>query len=147
MSRPFVAGEAPSRARVGVAGLAAAAAAPVPLAVGMLVGVAGGGELAAILLLPLIMLVGLPIALLHVVLLGLPLYLALRRRWRIGWPFSTLAGAVIGSLPMALLWDPASALVVGGLGGLAGGFAFWWVLRGADGEPPARYDDPERIFG
>ncbi|HEX8644982.1 MAG TPA: hypothetical protein VF702_13815 [Allosphingosinicella sp.] len=69
----------------------------------------------------------------HVLLLGLPLYAALRGRGPVAWPTAAAAGFVIGALPVQLLIDPQDsgrfgAGLVFGLCGLASALAFWRVL-------------------
>ena len=139
----------PTQGAVGRAGLAAAAAAAgsVALAVAMLV----PRELAGMAVLFLIF--GLPIALLHVFVLGLPLYLRLRRRWPLRWWNAVLGGFFVGAAPIislslpGLLRDTYSAagpviyngppLVLrvllfaseAGLPGMVGGLTFWLVVR------------------
>lgn len=75
---------------------------------------------------------GLPLALLHVYLLGLPAYHLLRVKWALTWRRSALGGLMVGGLPSALLSAfvtdfhpdaPGAACFPGALGAL-GGLAF-----------------------
>ena len=134
---------------IGGAGLAAAAAA------------AGSVALAVVMLAPrefagmagLFLIFGLPIALFHVFVLGLPLYLRLRRRWPLRWWNAMLGGFFVGTVPITLLSLPGllrdtysyagpviysgPPLVLrvllyaseAGLPGMVGGLTFWLVLR------------------
>ena len=77
-----------------------------------------------------ILLFGFVVALLHVLLLALPAYLALRRWWRLRWWNSALAGFVIGTLPLAAMNGAWDGLAVTGICGVVGGLTFWAVLRG-----------------
>jgi hypothetical protein len=117
--------------------------------------VAAGPNILAIFLI-----FGVPLAALHALLLGWPLYLLLRGRWQLRWWHAALAGFLIGAVPLLLLnvasgpgvdfygtsdavliehgqytavgW--ASMLMgaaVTGLAGLVGGLAFWAMLRGS----------------
>ena len=117
--------ERPSGARLSAALLAAAVAAPAPLAL-----ILTFSEPAAILgALLMVTLFGFPIALVHAALLGLPAYLLMRRRWRLRWWHAVPAGALIGALPSLLLWgDTQSALLLFACGAL-GGLIFWLVAR------------------
>ena len=117
--------ERPSGARLAAALLAAAVAAPAPLAL-----ILTFSEPAAILgALLMVTLFGFPIALVHAALLGLPAYLWMRRRWRLGWWHAVPAGGVIGALPSFLLWgDARTALLLFACGAL-GGLIFWLVAR------------------
>jgi hypothetical protein len=107
------------------AGFTAAFAAVTPFALF----VASGDQ--AIALLAAAYLFGLPVALLHAFLLGLPAYHLLRRRWALTWTRSALGGLIVGGLPTALvamlvsgfhqdaLWVAGIPAALGGLGGLA----------------------------
>lgn len=87
--------------------------------------------------------VGFVIALAHVLLLGLPAYLLLRRRSTFGWGIAAVVGFVIGAVPTGLLtlsaagfanggiWAPA----VAGLCGTLGALAFRAVTGGASSAP------------
>ena len=78
---------------------------------------------------------GLPLALLHVYLLGLPAYHLLRARWALTWGRSAFGGFVVGGVPTALLsglvtdfhsdalWAACFPGALGALGGLA--FRAW----------------------
>jgi hypothetical protein len=109
--------------------LAAAVAAPMPVAVAL----QGGTDdpLPGMLMaLPLVMLFGFPFALLHVLLLALPAYQVLRRWWRLRWWSSATAGFVIGILPLAIMSGAWDGVAVTGICGVVGGLTFWAVLRG-----------------
>ncbi|MDQ0251817.1 hypothetical protein J2W22_003905 [Sphingomonas kyeonggiensis] len=78
---------------------------------------------------------GFPLAFGHALLLGLPAYLWLERRYQLHWWNAMGAGAVIGALP-ALFWiGPASAwdamipLLILGASGAGGGLVFRLALR------------------
>lgn len=102
------------------------------------------------------LILGFPIALLHVLLLGLPAYAILRERWPLRWWNAAIAGFAIGVLPFGIFtFDPSAeflqagqivfveggqytqagwlnylqGLAVAGAFGIAGGLAFWLVLR------------------
>ena len=102
----------------------------------------------------LALLFGLPIALFHAFVFGLPIYMALRRRWPLRWWNATLGGFLVSSLPLTMLslpslltatgvpdglpvtlygpplwWRLVLAIVEAGLPGLVGGLTFWLVLR------------------
>jgi hypothetical protein len=102
----------------------------------------------------LAILFGLPIALFHAFVFGLPIYMRLRRRWRLRWWSAMLGGFLVGGLPLILLslpallsapvlpdglpvtlyvpplwWRLLLAIVEAGLPGLVGGLTFWLVLR------------------
>jgi len=89
------------------------------------------------------LLFGLPIALLHLLVLALPAYLVLREYWSLSWWAAALGGFVVGAIPVGLLAlgtvDPSSDAVTlsfgGGLLGLSGGVAFWAVLAVKKGGP------------
>lgn len=83
------------------------------------------------------------IALAHQFLLGLPLYLLLRRRWQLRWRSATIAGALIGVIPVSLffwLTSPSTDNLFLAAGywlpmsfassGAAAGLAFWAATRG-----------------
>lgn len=120
----------PSTARLmgAIAAAAAAAAAPTIL-LGVLVLIAFP--------------IGFVVALAHVLLLGLPAYLLLRRRSAFGWGIAALVGFVIGAVPTGLVvlpttsfangaaWTPALA----GLCGMLGALAFRAVTGGASSAP------------
>jgi hypothetical protein len=90
--------------------------------------------------------IGFVIALLHVLFLGLPAYLVMRRRWAIDWFHATIAGFVIGAVPLSLwqwltsIGDPYGSLGISlgvsamfGALGMLGGAVFRAVLG-----PPRR---------
>ena len=89
-------------------------------------------------LLVMTLLVAMPIAAAHALVLGLPSYLLLRRWWRLRWWSAALGGFVVAVVPAGLLGVLAAndisltavrELAGFGLFGLAGGLAFWAVLR------------------
>ena len=133
----------PKAARLIAAGFAAALVAPAPVAF-MLIGSTGNPVENVLSALPLVLLFGAPVALLHVFLIGVPLYLALRRRWRLRWWSAPLAGFLIGALPMALLFQSLEGMWFFGLCGLVGGLVFWAVLR--PGPPPDDAGDLKETF-
>ena len=114
---------------------ASLAATVVPAALGALVSPilepnGGGAALAA-----MVFVFGLMIAALHVLILGAPLYLLLRRRGPVRWTTALVAGAAIGALPFILLfgrnaggddsiWFGAAALL-----GMCGALAFSWTVK------------------
>lgn len=129
----------PSPGRIALALVAAAAAAALP---------------PALLLWPLLWLalpIGFLVALAHSVVLGLPLYLMLRRADHIGWLSAAAAGFLVGALPYALwmiatssqemIADPIAAapglqpftLLAAAAGGcgLLGGLVFYLIARPA----------------
>jgi hypothetical protein len=120
----------PSPLRLVAAFFLAAAAAPLPFALGVAVGTPDS----AIDLALMVMLFGFPLALLHVLLLALPAYLLLRRRWPVTWANSAVLGLLIGALPTAVLSEGLTTLASTGACGLVGGLVFRMVLRPA---PPA----------
>lgn len=131
--------EQASAARIAAALFAASAAAP--FAFGIML-VAQAPQEGIWLMLPSVVF-GFPVALLHALLLALPAYLMMRRRWRLAWWSSAAAGFLIGALPALLLTRSVATLMTGGCG-LVGGFVFWLVLRGARGEEVS--DDLRRTF-
>lgn len=120
-----------------MAGFAAAAIASVIL--GWLMAVSGEPPEAARGLLGLFLMFGLAIAAFHIVLLAAPAYFMLSGRWPLRWWNAGLGGALVAILPYGLIslmtrqswWDYAFALLIVGSLGLAGGLAFWLVLRSA----------------
>src|SRR5689334_21449732 len=133
--------EQPSGGRVAI-GLLAAAFATVTAFV-LWMAIQGAFTLGAA---ALFYLVGVPIALAFVLLLGLRIYLALRRRWRLSWWTAVLGGWAVAVVPIAMfgvrsIGDPTFLLWVGqvGLLGVAGGLAFWAVVR----KPRQPRFDPE----
>jgi len=132
-----------SSSRFVAACLAAAVTAPIPVAVAFQGGLDDPfpGMLMA---LPLVMLFGFPLALLHVLLLALPAYQVLRRWWRLRWWNSASAGLVIGTVPLALMSGAWEGVAVTGICGIAGGLTFWAVLRG--GIRTSEYEDLDETF-
>lgn len=94
--------------------------------------------------------IGAPIALLHVVPIGMPVYAFTVRRWPLRWWSAALGGVLVGIVPTALVAlvmvsiQAASGeeaiiesmrlalwlLAWFGLAGLAGGLTFWLFARG-----------------
>jgi hypothetical protein len=84
----------------------------------------------------------------HVLLIGLPLYLLLAKRWRISWWMCAGAGAVIGALPVPLIlfysvhgsapsaWELVGIVPPFAGAGLVGGAVFGLKMRA--GERSAR---------
>ena len=136
----------PSSGRLGAACVSAAALSPTPLAF-ELVGGVGDPIVNALQLLPLVLLFGFPIALLHVGLLALPLYRVLRRRWRLHWWNAAAAGFAIGAVPMSMLFQALDGAWLTGLCGLVGGLVFWAVLSLGGKSPGASgRDELDEIF-
>ncbi len=82
-----------------------------------------------------VLLAGFPIALAHAMLLGLPAYGLLSRRWRLRAWNAMLGGFVVGAAPAGLLYQLAElAATAGGLGA-ARGLAFRRVQRRTAGAP------------
>jgi hypothetical protein len=81
---------------------------------------------------------GVPLAALHALGLGLPLYLLLRRRWALTPARAALGGFAVATVPWLLLalgsgapaLEAAGALGFAGLPGAIGGLVFWSLLRG-----------------
>ncbi|RYY43805.1 MAG: hypothetical protein EOP59_07320 [Sphingomonadales bacterium] len=88
--------------------------------------------------------IGIPLALLHALLLGLPAYLLLSRRWRFRWWHGLVGGALVAALPIGsmIVWSELAAhsnaadiagiarvLLYLGLCGAVGGFVFWRKMR------------------
>jgi hypothetical protein len=136
--------------------LAGAVAATLVAAVVPGVGLALGNYLAAghmydneiPLLIMITFLGGVPVALLHATLIGLPAYVVLSRRWTIRWWSAAIGGALTGGVPAGLLILGATALGSASLAelaanlrdrwqfaelfaiaGAAGGLTFWWIVR------------------
>jgi hypothetical protein len=113
------------------AGFVAAFAAVTPVAAF----VASGAPQQATALVAAAYLFGMPLALLHVFLLGLPAYHLLRSKWKLTWGRSAVGGLVVGGIPTALLsailsdlhpdalWTVCVPGALGALGGLA--FRAW----------------------
>ncbi|HEX5183776.1 MAG TPA: hypothetical protein VFW19_11575 [Allosphingosinicella sp.] len=118
---------------------ACAASLLVPVLAGAaLFGLSGSGITAGIVFLFLIF--GLPIALLHLLVLALPAYAVLRHYWPLSWWAASLGGFVVGAIPIGLMSLASSPLsidppMIGGLLGLSGGLAFWAVLAMKKGGP------------
>jgi hypothetical protein len=87
-------------------------------------------------LLILATMIGTPVALGHALLLGLPLYLKLRRKWPLRAWSAVLAGGLIGVVPLFMLMlafgGLDSGLLWAGGAGMIGGLTFWLAFRGAD---------------
>ena len=77
-----------------------------------------------------VFLFGVPVALVAIVVLALPAYLLMRRRWHVRWWNAALTGFIVGMVPGVLLGAETSweALQLG-LAGLVGGLAFWAMVR------------------
>jgi hypothetical protein len=75
------------------------------------------------------MMVAFVVALAHVLLLGLPYALLLRRLRRDTLPMMVVGGAVIGVLPMALLWGDPFIVAVCAASGAVGAAAFHLAAR------------------
>jgi hypothetical protein len=128
---------------------AAAAASCVPIVDGFLRGGAGGGGLMVIAGIATFF-AGIIIAALHLALLGLPLYLVLRRFYRVGLGSCAAAGLVIGAIPMPLLfgfWEDGSlgGVAVFAVPGPAAGLAFGLTLVRHERRLSLR--EQEGIFG
>jgi hypothetical protein len=80
------------------AGFVAAAAAVTPVAVFMAIADFRQPELVAIAFL-----FGMPVALLHAYLIGLPFYAVLREKWALTWPRALLGGFVVGAAPAGVV--------------------------------------------
>jgi hypothetical protein len=69
----------------------------------------------------------------HMLLIGLPLFIAVRSRGPVGWPATAAAGFAIGAVPIQLLIDwrlssPIGLSLFFGLCGVGSALAFWRVL-------------------
>ena len=116
---------APSAGPITVALLAASAAAPLPF--GLAIFARSPDQFWAI---PIILIFGFPVALLHAIVLALPAYLVARRRWRLAWWHAAIAGFIVGAVPSALLLSgDLDSSVLTGACGTFGGWAFWLTLR------------------
>jgi hypothetical protein len=79
--------------------------------------------------------VGVPIAIVHSWLLGIPAYLFLRERWALSWEAAALGGFVVGLLPatvLSLVLDVGGidfSVVIAGMLGACGGLGFKAFLR------------------
>lgn len=77
---------------------------------------------------------GFPFAFGHALVLGLPAYLWLERRYRLHWWNAMASGAVVGVVPMLIWIGPASAwegialLLIVGASGAGGGLVFRLAL-------------------
>ncbi len=72
------------------------------------------------------------IAAVHMLVVGLPVYLLYRRWFTLTWWGAMLAGFLVGSLPGQLLfgeWGSWTMAVILGIPGAIGGLAFWYVLH------------------
>lgn len=134
---------------IGQAALAGAAVGA--LATGLAFGIAlGSFDLPlAVMVAFIAFLIGIPLATVHAVLLGLPLYLAVRRWWgQPGWVGSALFGLAIGLLPLAIPLALSSSSAGGvaaidqsgqivaifGLAGIAASLVFRRLLGDEDAE-------------
>jgi hypothetical protein len=137
--------------------MASAAAVTVPVATAALLAVASVPADARLNAAILFVLFGLPISFLHFLLLGLPAYAVLSRRWPLTWWAAGAGGFTVAAIPMTLLSLASSGfetyqqgqtmLIVNGrytaagylsllgeagtigLIGAMGGIAFWAMLR------------------
>ena len=113
----------------------AAAAAPVPVGL-WAAAVSPTGGLS--LFIP-IMMIGIVVALIHVIVLAAPAYLLVRLRWPVTWWNASIAGVLIGGMPAGLLLESLEAGLTTAAAGVAGGLAFWFALRDrTKGEKPER---------
>ena len=115
----------PSEDPIGRAIVAAAVTAPLPALLLSLYGLGIHGLIMGMFAFFL----GVPVALLHVLLIGAPVYRQLRRRCEVGVGLSALAGFVSGALPILLLTRTSGIVIFAGICGLSGGIAFGIVLR------------------
>jgi ABC-type tungstate transport system substrate-binding protein len=116
---------------IGAAAIVSAAIPGLVMAVDMKFPVQGFTLISFVDWMELTLIVGVQIALLHAVLVGLPAYLLLSRRGRVRWWHAGLGGALIGGVPLGLFFISGgveSALVLG-LAGLVGGLVFWAVAH------------------
>lgn len=149
-NEPLPTGRETARAAI-VAALAAVAAAALPGLLQLPLETAARWVLLGVLF-------GMPIALLHAFAVGLPLYLTVRRRWRLRWWSAAVGGFLTGAVPLLLLrsfagpgfdfymagttvlveqgrytwagwWGLLAGSVWTGLAGLLGGISFWLMLR------------------
>ena len=82
---------------------------------------------------------GVPIALLAIFVLAVPVYLLMRPRWHVRWWNAALTGVIVGGIAGAVLGgSDAMTAVMMGVAGLAGGLAFWLVVR--ERRAPVRFD-------
>ena len=86
---------------------------------------------------------GVPLALLHAMVLGVPLYLAVERlAGPPGWAGAGLAGLLIGGVPVSILiladadgpipWEAGMPVLIFALSGAASGLLFRRLLRAAE---------------
>ena len=115
----------PGAGRVVAAFLFAGGVAPLPFTVY----VALQAEAPDLTTLVVVVVLGIPVAMLHILLLAFPAWLVVRRRWRVGWLNSSLFGLVIGTVPGALLGSDLPALAGLAASGTFGGLVFWLMLR------------------
>lgn len=126
--------DAPSQGRVIGAALVAAVAAASTLGV-FFVAMAPAAPAPAGLATALVF--GTPIAFLHALFMGIPIYILLRRRWALTWLRSAIGGFAVGALPWGLFsfsisidaWDVIAAIGLMGGAGTIGGLAFAATLR------------------
>ena len=96
--------EPPTLGRLLTAGFVAAAASVAPVAAFMAMADYRQPDLVLIAFL-----FGMPVALLHAYLVGLPFYVVLREKWPLTWPRALLGGFLVGSAPAGV----AAMLLVG----------------------------------
>jgi hypothetical protein len=103
---------------------------------GLLIGLTGGGILLFPFVLVFVLIYGAPIAVAHVLLIWLPAWLLLKRRFDLGAAAAAALGFACGALPITIIawawgWMGAVGPVAGLFGGcgLVGGVAFWWRLN------------------
>ena len=114
-----------------------AAAALTSVVVGWLMAMSGESPERAAGLLGLFLMFGLLVATFHIVVLAAPAYFMLSGRWPLRWWNAGLGGALVAMLPYGLMslgfgqsWrNYAFAVLIVGSLGLAGGLAFWLVLK------------------
>jgi len=113
--------------------LAASFAAPLPIALLSTVMDRGTNPIFV-----LVMAFGVPIALFHVTVLGVPGFVLLAEHYRPNWLRVALAGFLIGALPWGstdLFLNPydwvstAGTVVAMGVCGIAGALVFWAIVR------------------
>ena len=84
--------------RLLMAGFVAAAASVAPVAVFMAM-----ADFRQLDLVAIAFLFGMPLALLHAYLIGLPFYVVLREKWALTWPRALLGGFLVGAVPAGLV--------------------------------------------
>jgi len=134
--------ERPTAGRV-LLGFVVAAFAAVAAAIVLLASVAGGGmTLDGVLGFAIFaFLFGVPIAFIAILIMALPAYLLMRPHWHVRWWNAALTGFIAGGVAGSLLGgsDPVTVVQMGSAG-VAGGLAFWGIVR----ERPAHARfDPE----